>query len=68
MSSRSSCGRDEKVEKKEKINWITRLIKDIKPHRQKGNIHCNDYSSIICLRCDKCWGNSSKYDEEQKVE
>jgi hypothetical protein len=55
-------------EKGKKINWITRLVKNIKSHKQKDAIRCSDYSSIICLRCDRCWANSSKGDDKQKIE
>lgn len=55
-------------EKGEKINYITRLIKNIKSPSPKNGIHCNDYSSIICLRCDRCWANSSKSDDKEKIE
>ena len=55
-------------EKGEKISYIKRLIKKIKSPSPKSAIHCNDYSSIICLRCDRCWGNNSKSDDMQKVE
>lgn len=68
MGCRNSCGSDEKVKKEEKMNWITRIIKNTKPHREKGGIHCSDYSSMICLRCDKCWAGNSKRDEDQKAE
>lgn len=55
-------------EKGEKMNYIKRLIKNIKSGRPKNAVHCNDYSSVICLRCDKCWANSSKPDDKPKTE
>lgn len=49
-----------KSQRREKINYIIRLIKNIKPDVQKDTIHCGDYSSIVCLRCERCWGNITK--------
>jgi hypothetical protein len=64
MNFRIKDENDRNSQKREKISYITRLIKDIKPYVQKDTIHCGDYSSIVCLRCDRCWGNSTKSNDK----
>jgi hypothetical protein len=60
MESRKS---EDVMQKSKEENWeskIARFIKGKRDNSQKNTIHCSNYSSMTCLKCDKCWGNSIK--------
>lgn len=55
-------------EKEEKQSWISKIANGKKPSKKSSYGHCNAYTSVVCLKCDKCWGysarNLEKSDEE----
>lgn len=51
---------NEKNEGQEKQSWISRIAKGKKATKKTGYGHCNAYSSVVCLKCDKCWGYNNK--------
>ncbi|OAA93434.1 hypothetical protein [Clostridium coskatii] len=49
-----------KLKDTNKESWLKRIIKVEKEFKQSKSGYCNDYSTKACLRCGRCWNNSSK--------
>jgi hypothetical protein len=54
--------------KAKKESWLTRLANGSKKPTSDTTGHCGNFSSVVCLRCDKCWAAAAKKVEEASKE